>query len=130
LKSIIFFYFFFLAISAQNKPVGEFRYKCFSDYCDPGFGCIGQISTLQLNQDNTYVLVEEIESDVLEEPKIIHGLYTYNKNILTLQTPTIRVFKVNRKMTKLKAIEKTKAYGKKVREIYKKTLIENFFLKL
>ena len=66
-------------------------------------------------------MVEEIESDALQEPKTIVGLYTYDKNILTLQTPTIRVFKVNGKMTKLKAIEKTEAYGKKVREIYKKT---------
>ncbi|WP_124020671.1 hypothetical protein [Flavobacterium aquariorum] len=121
MKSIIFFLFFCVTIIAQNKPVGEFKHRWYSDYCDPGFGCIGQIFTLQLNQDNTYILTEHIESDALEEPNIIVGLYTYNKDILTLQTPTIRVFKVNRKMTKLKAIEKTKAYGKKVREIYKKS---------
>jgi predicted secreted protein len=110
-----------VTIIAQNKPVGEFKHSWYSDYCDPAFGCIRQIFILQLNQDNTYILTEHIESDALEEPIKIVGSYTYNKNILTLQTPTIRVFKVNRKMTKLKAIEKTKAYGKKFREIYNKS---------
>jgi hypothetical protein len=104
--------------------MGKFEHRWFSDYCEDGLGCIGQIFTLQLNQDNNYVLVEQIESDGMEEPKIITGLYTYDKNILTLQTPTIWVFKVNRKMTKLKAIEKTKAYGKKVRQIYKKKQVD------
>ncbi|WP_158728426.1 MULTISPECIES: hypothetical protein [unclassified Flavobacterium] len=124
MKSIVFFLFFCITISAQNKPIGKFEHRWFSDYCEDGLGCIGQIFTLQLNQDNNYVLVEHIESDGMEEPKIIAGLYTYDKNILTLQTPTIWVFKVNRKMTKLKAIEKTKAYGKKVRQIYKKKQVD------
>jgi hypothetical protein len=118
---MIFFLIFCGTISAQNKPVGNFEHRWFSDYCDPYFGCIGQIFTLKLNQDDTYILTEHIESDALVEPNVIIGSYTYNKNILTLQTPTIRIFKVNRKMTKLKAIEKTKAYGGKVRKIYKKS---------
>jgi hypothetical protein len=121
LKSIIFFLFFCVTISAQNKPVGNFEHRYFTDNSYDGF-CFGQIFTLQLNQDNTYILIEDIEDDNISEPNKIVGLYTYNENILTLQTPTIQTFKVNKKMTKLKSVKKVEAFGKKIWKIYIKKI--------
>jgi len=112
LKSIIFFLFLSVAIYVQNKPVGTFEHRYFTDGSYDGFS-FGQIFTLQLNQDNTYALVEDIENDIIEEPNKITELYTYNNTILTLQTPIIQTFKVNKKMTELKSVKKTKRSERK-----------------
>ena len=117
MKTLLLFLFFCVAANAQDKPIGNFEHRYFTDPAYDGFS-FGQIFTLQLNQDNTYTLIEDIENDVLAEPTKIIGSYTYNERILTLQTPTIRAFKVNKKMTKLKAVQKTEAFGNKIREIY------------